>query len=405
MSSDLAAAGLSPAELPAADVVVINSCMVTGPTEAQCRKVIRQARRKNEGATIVVSGCMSEGAGQQLADMPEASMVITPGEKGGLVARLGIDSQGSWQDWPADPAVNMSGRDRPFIKVQDGCDHACSYCIVPSVRGQSRSLAPGKVIRSIKKLMGGRRREVVLTGIHLGLYGRDLQSKTTLEDLLEQLLAEELSGRIRLSSIEPNELSPRLLELIAGSGGRICRHLHIPLQSGSDTILKAMKRPYLADDFVKAVRMAREYITDVGIGCDIICGFPGESEVDYQRSLDLVRDLEIPFLHAFPYSPRPGTAAADLADDVSPQMKKERVRALQEAADLNLERFLDSLVDKILAVIPESAGSGRGGLADNHVRVTITGGKVPPAGEMTPVRVVSREELTLVSEQLEDEDG
>ncbi|UCF88613.1 MAG: tRNA (N(6)-L-threonylcarbamoyladenosine(37)-C(2))-methylthiotransferase MtaB [bacterium] len=374
MAAQLERAGLRPGSAGEADVIVVNTCMVTGPTEAQCRKAIRQARRASARARIVVSGCLSAGSREQVEAMEEVDVVIEPGEKGSLAALLGLDASGDWSDWPDDPAVDLGDRDRGFLKVQDGCDAACAYCIVPLVRGPSRSLSPERVLDAVRRLMERGAAEVVLSGIHLGQYGGGLQPATSLEDLLDRLLESDLPGRLRLSSIEPLEITPRLIQTMSAAEGRICRHLHIPLQSGSDHILKAMGRPYLAHHFTEIVRILRTSVPGIGIGCDVICGFPGESERDFQDTLRIIEELQIPFVHAFPYSPRPGTRAAGMADNVPHEVKKERVWLIRKAAEANRHLFASSFVGEVLRAALEGTTRDPGprpGLTDNYLRVLV----------------------------------
>ncbi len=393
MAASLRDAGMTSAGADEADVVIINTCMVTGPTESQCRQAIRRAKRDNRRARIVVAGCLSKGDPDQITAMKEVDVMLEPTEKGRLPEHLGLKGNGMWTDWPEDPAAASEGRDRGFLKVQDGCNHSCSYCIVPSVRGPARSLGPERTLSAVKSLMEKGRAEVVLTGVHLGLYGSDLSPVTSLEDLLEQLVEEDLPGRIRLSSLEPLEIGDRLLSLMGNSQARICRHLHIPLQSGSDRILELMNRPYRNSDFTDAVQEARQYVPGIGIGCDVICGFPGETEEDFSRTVETISGLEIPFLHAFPYSARPGTRAARMKDDVSPQVKKSRVRRVMEAAALNRSRFLDDRVGQVVEVVVHGRGSGNGtpALADDYSRVILESALDTSPGGLYRVLIRRRE--------------
>jgi len=399
MAADLRSAGLSSAASKFADVIIINTCMVTGPTEAQCRQAIRKAKRSNAGAMIVVAGCMSKGASEQLSAMPEVDLVLNPENKGHLTESLGLAGATTWSHWPEDPAVEFEGRDRGFLKVQDGCDYQCSYCIVPSVRGRGKSLEPARVVNAVIDLMRQGRMEVVLTAIHLGLYGKDLDSPTTLDDLLERILDSGMPGRIRLSSMEPLEITDRLLTLMASSMGKICGHIHIPLQSGSDRILGQMNRPYRREDFIRSVMKAREAVGGMGIGCDVICGFPGERESDFSMTEELIRDLEIPFIHAFPFSARPGTAAAKMKDEVQYGVKKDRVHRLREIALNNQRNFLDGLVGKKLEVVPESRTVSDGwvsSLADNYARVLLPGDRKWEPGTLVEVICTGRMDESLI---------
>jgi threonylcarbamoyladenosine tRNA methylthiotransferase MtaB len=378
MAGELKRAGLEEGAVKKADVIVVNTCMVTGPTEAQCRKAIRQARRANPAAVLVAAGCMAGGVRDVIESIKEVDLIIEPSEKSMLTAFLGIGTAHDWKDWPENPAVNPPGlRDRGFLKIQDGCNAACAYCVVPKVRGRSRSLEPDAVLSAVRELMDRGMGEVVLSGIHLGQYGYGLDPACSLEDLLGKFLHASLPGRVRLSSIEPLEITPRLIEILAGSGGQICRHVHIPLQSGSDRILKAMGRPYTKDRFVDAVSDLAASVPGIGIGCDVICGFPGESEEDFGRTRDLVEKLQIPFVHAFPFSRRPGTRAASMNDDVPYSIKKERVSTLRELAEENRSRFAASFVGAELPTTLESSTDPSGnmiGLSDNYLRVAVKQG-------------------------------
>ena len=374
MAAELESAGFSRGAVSEAQVIVVNTCMVTGPTEAQCRKAIRQARRANAWAKLVVSGCMTSGAREKIEAMEEVDLAIEPSEKGMLPGLLGISSAGGWKDWPEDPAVDLGDRDRGFLKLQDGCDANCTYCVVPLARGRSRSLKPDLALGAVRRLMDRGASEVVLSGIHLGQYGADLEPASGLEDLLARLLENGLPGRLRLSSIEPLEITPRLVEIMANAGDSICRHIHIPLQSGSDRVLNAMGRPYLGAHFADAVRLLRKSIPGIGIGCDVICGFPGETEEDFKKTQSLIEKLQIPFVHAFPFSPRPGTKAAAMNDDVPHQDKKKRVIMMRKLAETNWQLFAGSFVGEILEIAMESRRDDFGrllGLSDNYLRVAV----------------------------------
>jgi threonylcarbamoyladenosine tRNA methylthiotransferase MtaB len=229
--------------------------------------------------------------------------------------------------------------------------------------------------------------EVVLSGIHLGRYGSDLDPIIGLEDLLSMLLDGDMEGRLRLSSIEPLEITTGLAKIMAAAGGRICRHIHVPMQSGSDRILKAMGRPYRRDHFCEALSMLRESVPGIGIGCDVICGFPTETEEDFNQTRDLIEEFRIPFVHAFPYSPRPGTRAASLADDVPHRIKKERVRHIIELAADNRKAFAASFVGSLLKTAMEKRVDGQGrrlGLSDNYLQIAV---KEPDEGAI-PGRII-----------------
>jgi threonylcarbamoyladenosine tRNA methylthiotransferase MtaB len=378
MAADLLLAGLKKSDPADADVIVINTCMVTTSAEAQCRKAVRHARRENPGARLVVSGCMPSGVQHLHELLPEADHVLEPQDKGKLAGLLGLGccsrEKSNWSDWPDDPAVNPFEKDRAFLKIQDGCDASCSYCVVPKVRGSSRSLEPGRVLDAVRSLMESGHLEVVLSGIHLGQYGGNLRHRITLEGLLELLVKEDLPGRVRLTSIEPLEITRSLVDIIGCSDGFICRHVHVPIQSGSDRILAGMERPYARNEMVDALLQLHRKIPGIGIGCDVICGFPGETGSDFDLTEGVIDELEIPFVHAFPYSSRPGTKASLLKDDVPHGEKKERVKRLRSIALRNRAQFAEKQVGSFLTVALES-GKGSGGvtwgLTDNYLRVKV----------------------------------
>lgn len=402
MASDLLQVGLRNADPADADIVFINTCMVTGPAEARCRKAIRHVRRTNPRARLVVGGCMSRGAKDQLASLSQADLILDPQDKGRLAELLGISRQSSgscaWSDWPADPAVIPYLRDRAFLKIQDGCDASCSYCIVPAVRGSSRSLEATKVLNAVRRLMGSGSLEVVLSGIHLGQYGRDLDDSMTLEVLLMRLIEEGLPGRVRLSSIEPLEITDSLISVIRRGAGFICRHIHIPVQSGSDRILAGMDRPYTSRDLEESIiRLLRE-VPGIGLGCDVICGFPGETKHDFALTEKIITDFRIPFVHAFPYSPRPGTKASLLKDDVPHGEKKARVKSLRSLADRNRAHFAGKQVGSSLTVAIESGQRGRNrvkGLADNYLKVEVEEGTGLQPGDLVDVFIAGSRGDTL----------
>ena len=408
LAADLTGVGLTrfdPADAGDSHVVIINTCMVTGSSEAQCRKAIRQARRATPNAMLVVAGCMSKGSREDIEAMDEVDLIIEPSDKGKLPGLLGLGDEGGWTDWPEDPAVEVDDRDRGFLKVQDGCNAACTYCIVPSVRGRSRSLEPERVLNAIGKLMESGFGEVVLSGIHLGQYGTGLPRGNNLETLLDRYLELDLPGRLRLSSLEPLEITDSLISIVGNARGRICRHFHIPLQSGSDKVLAAMNRPYRRDQFSETVHKVRDSMPGVGIGCDVICGFPGETDEDFTATLDLVDGLGLPFIHAFPYSPRPGTPAADLRDDVPHQVKKERVAALTAAVSKHRVDFAKNLLGQSVEMALESRTDEKGrivALADNYLRGAVVAGGHEPAGTLVDTSVTGVQGDVLIGQMLPD---
>lgn len=320
-----------------ADLYVINTCTVTGMSDHKSRKAIRRARRRSPGAIIVATGCYAQGFPVEIEEMEQADLVIgTQGreklpqivaslEQGksprGLVRPF--EPRGSFEMLPA---ARRRGRSRGFLKIQEGCNQGCTYCIIPTVRGPLRSLPPGEAVAHARAMVDSGYREIVLTGIHLGLYGADLE-QVTLGALLDEL--EKIEGllRIRLSSIEPSDITGELVERIISSE-KICPHLHIPLQSGDGEILKRMNRPYTPEEYLYLVRWLRELKNDLAISADVMVGFPGESEEHHRRSLSFIRSIRFSRLHVFAYSPRPGTPAAEFPGQVESAVKERRSREM-----------------------------------------------------------------------------
>jgi threonylcarbamoyladenosine tRNA methylthiotransferase MtaB len=264
---------------------------------------------------------------------------------------------------------SLGDRTRPNLKVQDGCSNACSFCIIPSVRGRSRSAPADDVVAQVRAL-AAKYREVVLSGINLGRWGRDFTgSGLRLVDLVRRLLDETPVERLRLSSVEPMDFSDALLELMAESG-RIARHVHAPLQSGSDTVLRRMHRKYRPRHYADRIAKARAWMPECAVGADVMTGFPGETEAEFEDSRAFIENLPFTYLHVFPYSERPGTPAAEAAHQVPPELRKQRANVLRALADEKSRAFRQGLVGKRLSVV--SLESGRVGLSDNYIKVTLT---------------------------------
>jgi threonylcarbamoyladenosine tRNA methylthiotransferase MtaB len=311
-----------------ADYFIINSCTVTGKSDSRCRNAVRRARRMLPEAKIIVTGCYAQTQPQRLEAMEEVDMVIGNGEKQSIPQILsGMQGIGVGEPKAAHYIDQFLGHSRAFIKVQEGCNAACTYCIIPSARGASRSVPPDEIMGQVERLVGNGYREIVLTGIHIGRYGRDIGLKMDLARLIEMLLDQTEGIRIRLSSIEINEVSDALLELIS-SNERVAPHLHIPLQSGDDSLLAAMNRPYGSDYFRRRIGEISEVREAMAIGTDVIVGFPGETEENFGNTQRLLREMPFTYLHVFGFSKRPGTPAADMPHQVHPEVRKRRSRKL-----------------------------------------------------------------------------
>jgi threonylcarbamoyladenosine tRNA methylthiotransferase MtaB len=373
-----------------ADVCIINTCTVTQKAAMQSRQAVRQAIHANPRACVAVTGCYAETDPQALMTIKGLDCIVDQAGKARLpeMIRTGRITKGARPallsltgDTACPPAVAFfdtpAGRTRPFLKIQDGCDAFCTYCVVPYARGRSRSSELQAVIASVEHLAAQGFHEVVLTGIHIGFYGRDLSPPSTLLELLQRVETQTPPVRVRLSSIEPLELTDEIISLVAGSD-RFCRHFHIPLQSGDHGILKRMGRPYAPEDFSTLVRKIRRSLPDAAIGADVLVGFPGETETAFENTLQLIEALPVTYLHVFPFSARPGTAAHDFPENVPPDRIKQRCSRMRQLGSRKRLGFHRSFIGQHLAVLAESRRdpkTGRlKGVSSNYLPVLFEGG-------------------------------
>ncbi len=378
-----------------ADLVVVNSCTVTHKTDRQVRQMVRRVRRENPSARLVVTGCYAERDPKTLAAMAGVQLVVGNADRDRL-AHLMEDSAGypstkvihspfdGAREFALLPAWHTGGKTRPLIKLQDGCDARCSYCIVPFVRGPGRSAHPDEVIAAIERFVDSGYKEIVLTGVHLGTYGRKLGESSTLLDLLSRALSIPGLGRLRLSSIEPMRFSRGIVRL-AAENPLLAPHFHVPLQSGSDRILRKMRRPYMAARFLDLLGYIREKLPDAGIGTDILVGFPGETDEDFEETCDLVRRLPLTYLHVFPFSAREGTEAWAMRPRVPTDVVRERVRILREMSQAINFAFRQSFVGRQVPGITLAKEEGAGDavvLTENYFSTRV-------AGPVEPNRLVS----------------
>lgn len=406
-----------------ADLVVLNTCTVTAAADQDARASIRRIHRENPGAKIMVTGCYAQRAPQEIATLPGVTWVVGNSHKHRVAE---IASQGQFKDpsedyivaRPSDappdnqgvapqnfvsleavslsaPAFTLVGdifahteliaapvfagdaigeKTRPNLKVQDGCDNRCSFCIIPSVRGQSRSMALDRVIGEANALVAAGYREIVLSGINLGRWGRDFLPQQRFEQLVRALLEHTDIEKVRISSVEPMDWSDELIALVAGSS-RIAKHAHVPLQSGSDRILRKMHRKYRPWHYAEKIRKIHEAMTDAAIGADVMVGFPGETDELFEESRSFIEHLPFTYLHVFTYSSRPGTPSAAMLDQVPVHVARERNRVLRElAAAKNLE-FRRKFLGKTLEVITLQTGNNdwTEALSDNYLKVRLAG--------------------------------
>jgi threonylcarbamoyladenosine tRNA methylthiotransferase MtaB len=347
---------------PGVDCVIVNTCVVTARAQADSRRWIHRARRENPDGLLLAVGCFPQIDPDEVISL-KVDGVVGNQEKACIPEIVAEMRQGArplitvgdimgFEAPPALQATRFHRHTRAFLKVQDGCDARCSYCIVPLARGRSRSTTPAHVLRSLKALEEAGYHEAVLTGIHLGAYGLDLEPPTHFLELLDQIEKGQTPPRIRLSSLEPQEVTPQLVALISSSR-KICAHLHLPLQSGADEILQRMKRPYTKAFFRDLVLNIFEHMPQAAIGVDVMVGFPGEDERAFQETYDLLRKLPISYLHCFPFSSRPGTPAGGMPGQVAERTKKERMQALRQLSREKRRAFYARFIDESLTLLIE----------------------------------------------------
>ncbi len=413
-------------------LAVLNTCTVTAAADAEVRQMIRRIHRSNPQCRIVVTGCYAQRAAREIAQLPGVAWVVgnshkhliaevlTNGqqsevgsqtsEEAGAQEFVGIQEQRpscgatappahdslipNPEPWTPDLPQILVGKigsefhfapvfpddhTRPTLKAQDGCNARCAFCVIPQVRGPSRSLAPDTVIEQIRGLEQAGYKEIVLSGINLGSYGKDLNRRLTFLGLLERLLAETSIARLRISSIEPMDVSPQLVRLVAAET-RMARHFHVPLQSGCDRILRLMNRRYWAKQYAERILAIHEQIPNCGIGADIMVGFPGETNQDHSTNLRFIESLPFTYLHIFPYSPRPMTPAAARSDQVNGRVARERAGEIRAVIARKRRSFLDAQIGgTVSAVTLDTTRDGaRLALSSHYLNIVLLGANVPP---------------------------
>lgn len=399
-----------------ADVVVVNTCTVTAAADAQAREAIRTLHSRNPAVRVIVTGCYAQRAPEELAALPGVCWVVgnshkpeisrlaeslsqgTPSPARDFVPAAQLDSGAmSLERGPAKiltgdifaqnsflaaPVLGGEGQHtRPVLKIQDGCNSRCSYCVIPFVRGKSRSLPAGLVLEEICKLSDAGYREIVLSGINLGTYGRDLSPRVAFIELLRRILDETPLERLRISSIEPLDVTRDLVALFA-STDRIAQHFHMPLQSGSDRILGAMHRWYRAEHYARRVELIREHLPNAALGADIIAGFPGETDADHRSTMSFLERLPFTYLHVFSFSKRPGTQAAALGDEVAAGVIKQRARELRALGEAKAAAFRRMQIGRAFRVLTLRAEHGESSqatpaLSSNYLHMRIAGKFAP----------------------------
>ena len=412
IAADLAARGLLRVDDPSrADVVVVNTCTVTSEADRDARKAIHRIHRERPDTEILVTGCYAQRSPEELAMLGGVKWVVGNSHKhriGEVLAPslIQIDESAPQalsyhgqlsagetlvgdiarqEGFPVAPVGDPLGRSRPNVKVQDGCDNRCAFCIIPSVRGRSRSAAPKSVIQSVRSLQTDYP-EVVLTGINLGRWGRDLDGRPRLVELLELLMKKTDVRRLRLSSVEPMDWSAELLTLMASSP-RIAQHVHMPLQSGSDSILRRMRRRYRVRHYEQRLLLARRIMPSAAIGADVMVGFPGESAAHFEETRALVERMPFTYLHVFSYSPRPGTEAVEFNGQVPKAVKRQRNRALRELIERKSRMFREELVGSCVSAVALSSNDREARvLSDNFLDIELPKAQLAP-GTLVTVRI------------------
>ena len=375
-------------DLDSADLCVVNTCTVTNRADADARRFVRRVARRNPGAKVVVAGCSAALKGSLYRAMEEVAEVVEGHDPAEVLAataralagdavprprllqlgaRLPLDRV-RWEGVGASVLRRRAGATRGWLKVQDGCDRKCSFCATRLARGRSRSREPSKVVEEAR-VMARTHPELVITGVHIGHYGRDLNPRTSLTALARRLLDEVPGPRFRLGSIEATEIDDGMIRLLAESGGRLAPHLHMPLQSGADPVLRAMRRWHTRDDYRRRAFQIAEAASPLGLGADVITGFPGETDADHADTRALVEELPFTYLHVFPYSLRDGTVAADLPQQVPNRVSKERSDELRALAEEKGARYARSRGGGLAEVVLE--GTGGTAVTGDYLRVAV----------------------------------
>ena len=388
------AAGYEVAEkISEADVVVVNTCTVTAVSSQKSRQMIRRAAGKN--CVLAVVGCYAQSEPDEISKIDGVDVIIGTKDRLRIVELVeaaiksrekifqvgSVDDIREFEELPHSPH-----RTRAFLKIEDGCNNFCAYCIIPYVRGRVRSRSLESIRAECLTLKAAGYKEIVLTGIHIGAYGRDLSGKISLVDAIKTVLDAANPLRLRLGSIESAEMTDELIDLLKNDG-RICNHVHLPLQSGSDEILRAMRRPYTTEKFSElTARLIRE-VPEISIGTDLIVGFPGETEENFSETLKFIEEQPFSKIHVFPYSARAGTLAATLPNQIPPQIKKSRASQALEISRAKAESFSKRLIGKTVEIIAEtSVGGFVDGLTKNYVRVYVPDENIQ-LGEVVKVKI------------------
>jgi threonylcarbamoyladenosine tRNA methylthiotransferase MtaB len=370
------------------DICIINTCTVTSKADYQSRQLINRALKNN--SKVIVTGCYAELNNEQLKKIHDDIKIVKNNEKSNIIniiLQKNSSNNGVVADQHSITPSSTLSRHRPIVKVQDGCNYSCSYCAIPMARGRSRSIPIDNVISEIKFYELSGYKEVVLTGIHLGTYGLDLKPKKSLSILLSNILKKTNIRRIRLSSMEIKEIDDELIELLEED--RVCKHLHVPLQSGDNNILKLMNRTYSVEDFLSGIEKILKKLPDISIGTDVIVGFPREGDPEFNNTRQLIEAIPFSYLHVFPYSSRPGTKSTTLSGQIAGSIKKERVAALREIGMIKKRDFIRNNIGKTLDIIVEErCYEGVIGTAGNYIKVILKDSTDVKAGMLVNAHIL-----------------
>ena len=388
-----------------ANIYIINTCTVTNMADKKSRQIIRQAKSHNKDAIVVATGCYAEVSKEELEQIEELDLIIGNKDKANIVEILenhtneyeqeDINEEKEFQDFGT---VTYTEKTRAVIKVQDGCNNFCSYCIIPYAKGRVRSRKIESIIKEIKEIVKTGIQEVVITGIHVASYGKDFEDGTSLIDLLEQINKIEGLKRIRLGSLEPNLITEEFVNRLKSNVGKICDHFHLSLQSGCDETLKRMNRKYTIQEFEKGVDLLRKAYPDVALTTDIIVGFPGETDEEFEETYKFLEHIKFSKMHVFKYSQRKGTIAAKMNNQIPPEKKEERSNRLIELSNKNEKEFLEKYIGKKLEVLFESEIDNGfiEGHTSNYMLVKIKNDSFE--NKIIEVSIKKREGLVLIGE-------
>ncbi len=404
-------AGYSAVEFQSsADIYILNTCTVTEKTEKECRRLVRRVHRLNCEARIYVTGCYAQLRAAEISKVDGVTGVFGNTERAQVIRIISSLSRKNKSNTAISDiskqrtfkSVNLSrfaDYTRAFLKIQDGCDLACSFCAITKARGPNRSRPLPEIVKEAKRFVDNGYREIVLTGVNIGSYGQDFQIESTLSDVLQALLKVENLGRIRFGTLDPLSLNEKFLE-IAASNPKICAHFHISLQSGDNDILKAMHRPYRRELFIDRLERIIELMPPAGIGCDVMVGFPGETDLNFKNTFDLIDRLPFSYLHVFSYSGRPGTKAAEMPNQIPENAKCERSKTLRDLSQQKKSRFFQRFVGQSLEVMVENRHDRDGrltGLTENYIRISFNG---PDEfmNTLIPVKLVTAQKKQMIGD-------